>query len=79
MQNDDKKSFWAVGCAKRWNDSHLTETNGLGGNAPSRGRQIIFIAMTDFFNQPMAPQAIEQLRNRAAAFLQPPGQVFVLK
>jgi len=65
-----------MGCTKRRHDGHLAETNSVNDNASYERRQVVFVAMTDFFDQPMATQAFEQPRKPAAGFAQTLSYVF---
>jgi hypothetical protein len=49
-----------MGSTKRRHDGHHAETNSDSDNASYERRQVVFVAICDFFDLPMATQAFEQ-------------------
>jgi hypothetical protein len=79
MQKADKILRVSIGGSKRRDDSHLSQAKSCGRHASPQCCQVILVAMADLLDQPMGPQAFEQLRDLPAGFLQPLRQVLVLK
>lgn len=79
MQKGIKILPASMGSRQRWDDAHLAQTQCGGRYASPQCRQVVLVAMPDFFDQAMSTQALEQPRDLPAGCLQPLSQVFVLE